>query len=127
MLGSGRAIGAAAERRTSRLFTFWNFRACTELASAQLRQRLHANAGLIVLVMHEIGLNHQGLHARKFCVGPREAIDTGLRTACRPEHGGNGVEEFGRGLGCVTGNRPGRLDYQDFDADALRFQLQYNY
>jgi phosphate-selective porin len=27
----------------------------------------------------------------------------------------------------VTGNRPGRLDYQDFDADALRFQLQYNY
>ncbi len=27
----------------------------------------------------------------------------------------------------VTGNRAGRLDYQDFDADALRFQLQYNY
>lgn len=27
----------------------------------------------------------------------------------------------------VTGNRPGRLDYQEFDADALRFQLQYNY
>lgn len=27
----------------------------------------------------------------------------------------------------VTGNRAGRLDYQDFDADALRIQLQYNY
>ncbi len=27
----------------------------------------------------------------------------------------------------VTGNRPGRLDYQEFDADALRIQLQYNY
>ncbi len=27
----------------------------------------------------------------------------------------------------VTGNRAGRLDYQDFDADALRVQLQYNY
>jgi phosphate-selective porin len=27
----------------------------------------------------------------------------------------------------VTGNRPGRLDYQDFEADALRVQLQYNY
>jgi hypothetical protein len=27
----------------------------------------------------------------------------------------------------VTGNRAGRLDYQDFEADALRIQLQYNY
>lgn len=27
----------------------------------------------------------------------------------------------------VTGNRAGRLDYQEFDADALRIQLQYNY
>jgi hypothetical protein len=27
----------------------------------------------------------------------------------------------------VTGNRAGRVDYQDFDADALRIQLQYNY
>lgn len=27
----------------------------------------------------------------------------------------------------VTGNRAGRLDYQEFEADALRVQLQYNY
>jgi hypothetical protein len=27
----------------------------------------------------------------------------------------------------ITGNRPGRFDYQDFEADALRLQLQYNY
>jgi hypothetical protein len=27
----------------------------------------------------------------------------------------------------VTGNRAGRLDYQQFDADALRLQLQLNF
>lgn len=27
----------------------------------------------------------------------------------------------------VTGNRAGRIDYQQFDADALRLQLQFNY
>ena len=27
----------------------------------------------------------------------------------------------------VTGNRAGRIDYQNFETDALRFQLQYNY
>jgi Phosphate-selective porin O and P len=27
----------------------------------------------------------------------------------------------------VTGNRVGRIDYQNFETDALRFQLQYNY
>ena len=27
----------------------------------------------------------------------------------------------------VTGNRAGRIDYQHFDADALRFQVQFNY
>lgn len=27
----------------------------------------------------------------------------------------------------VTGNRPGRIDYQHFDADALRLQVQFNF
>jgi hypothetical protein len=27
----------------------------------------------------------------------------------------------------VTGNRSGRIDYEHFDAEALRVQLQYNY